>query len=475
MKNLFFLLSCFILISCNKDKITTPTDDPNTPTVLKFANETLNVGKNGGTFSVKLEANKTVKIVPSAQKQNRGVKPDIYNRINVQEQKLSTNEITLRIGASNGVLMADSTITITTPDGKDSATVVIVQEGNPEMISQDEKLKNFSTYLLAEAAHTFDLFYSVEAFYTKVTYQSWPWSTEFYQKPVSVNSPVILEMWARSYRTIRNTNLLINEKGIPDSLKASIVTLRSILYYQLALLWQNVPYVATYEIQFYPSQMAYDELLNQLSDAFRESKAMLKNKKNDTGWIFSADLAAQMQAKVLMAQKKYAEAFILLDDIIKSNRYRLLPNRNAALKKINSELIQGIFSPTGGVVPYSAIYNQLYANAEIISISRFSETVMLAAECNLKMGDNAKVASLLNMIESARGRAPKYTSPILVTMNDLQQTWLTELYGEFSYFDFLKRNNIAESVLNIQTYQKVLPIPMQELLLNPNIKQNSEY
>lgn len=68
MKNLFFLLSCFILISCNKDKITTPTDDPNTPTVLKFANETLNVGKNGGTFSVKLEANKTVKIVPSAQK-----------------------------------------------------------------------------------------------------------------------------------------------------------------------------------------------------------------------------------------------------------------------------------------------------------------------------------------------------------------------------------------------------------------------
>jgi len=43
------------------------------------------------------------------------------------------------------------------------------------------------------------------------------------------------------------------------------------------------------------------------------------------------------------------------------------------------------------------------------------------------------------------------------------------------YFAFLKRNNMAQSELDIKDYELLLPIPMGELLRNSYITQNPGY
>jgi hypothetical protein len=50
-----------------------------------------------------------------------------------------------------------------------------------------------------------------------------------------------------------------------------------------------------------------------------------------------------------------------------------------------------------------------------------------------------------------------------------------DLGMEGLYFPALKRLGKAESVLNIQSTKKLMPIPLTEINLNPNAKQNPGY
>ena len=60
-------------------------------------------------------------------------------------------------------------------------------------------------------------------------------------------------------------------------------------------------------------------------------------------------------------------------------------------------------------------------------------------------------------------------------MSAMLSLWENELKGTGTYFAFLKRNNLAEEVLNIPAYKQLLPIPWHELNTNPRIKQNPGY
>lgn len=46
---------------------------------------------------------------------------------------------------------------------------------------------------------------------------------------------------------------------------------------------------------------------------------------------------------------------------------------------------------------------------------------------------------------------------------------------ELGFSQFLKRNDLAESELGIKAYQKLFPIPEQQLHINPNLAQNPGY
>ena len=473
MKGVTIFALVLLLLSCGKEKIQ-PDPDPhsNGPVVLKFATDAIRVAKTGGVYTVKIDANTKFRAAASPL-QGTGGKPDIYTDIRITEQNFSTNQMTIRVAASTGTLMKDSTLTITTPDGKDSAHVIITQEGDPAMMPFDEKLKNFTNYIMGKTAETFDLFYTVEAIYTKTANLSW--AASFYNKPVPVDSKTVEDMWAKAYHTIRSINVLINEPEMPDSLKASYTALRSIIYAQMLTLWKNIPYIATYEIQYTPSQMAYEEVLRELVSKLTQSRLYLKKGKTDDVVLISSDGAAQALAKLLMLQEKFPEALALLNEIIASKKYTLAASRDVVFKKSNPELLQGMLIPERtGIAGTTNYFEELHPQAEIFPVAIYRETMALAAECNLRLGDKIKASALLNQIETAKGLLPKYNEAT-ISMNDIQKVFETDLQGVFSYFDFLKRINMAEAVLGIKAYQVVLPIPLRELLLNPKILQNQGY
>ena len=98
---------------------------------------------------------------------------------------------------------------------------------------------------------------------------------------------------------------------------------------------------------------------------------------------------------------------------------------------------------------------------------------MMAAECAYRLGNNSEAVNYYNKVAGSRGAA--IISSTTDFMSAMLSLWENELKGTGTYFAFLKRNNLAEEVLNIPVYKQLLPIPWQELAKNPNIMQNPGY
>jgi hypothetical protein len=130
-----------------------------------------------------------------------------------------------------------------------------------------------------------------------------------------------------------------------------------------------------------------------------------------------------------------------------------------------------------------------------LRIMRYAEVILLAAEANLEAGNTAMALKQINMI---RNRA-KLSSLTSVTLDDIKTEKRLELWMENTRYQDLVRWGDAETVLKNQgaeipsftengvvwNYQnsdygfkaknKLLPIPMKELELNPNMSQNENW
>jgi hypothetical protein len=107
-------------------------------------------------------------------------------------------------------------------------------------------------------------------------------------------------------------------------------------------------------------------------------------------------------------------------------------------------------------------------------IVRFAEMYLIRAEA---LG-NLKGLADLNFLRQKRGLA--VLAPIQVsTSNDFINAILNERRAELNfeghrYFDLARKRKI-KSVLNIEDFRSVFPIPNREIIANPNLKQNPGY
>lgn len=140
---------------------------------------------------------------------------------------------------------------------------------------------------------------------------------------------------------------------------------------------------------------------------------------------------------------------------------------------------------------YDASYFQVlqYINLRVM---RYAEVLLLAAEANLESGNTQKALECINQVRT-RAQLPSLTS---LTLDDVKKEKRLELCIESVRFQDLVRWGDAETVLKdqghkIPTYSstgvtypvenntygfkakhKLLPIPLKEMELNPNMKQN---
>ncbi len=471
------LLDLRYFVDWDKDGIAgNELGDINAEKILEFEVDTLFVPKSGGEFKVKINANipfsgnyPSFSPIPGVSIDYNPIR-EIYTNIMIIDKNLIGNEIIIKIAASDGAFMNDSDISVYSYDGKTKATLVIKQEGDLSKLS-NKQIQVFSPFITA-SYDAFDLNFTTEALYTQSVHlpadgyfnQNWE---QFYENKINSSSSVLGSIWSGNYQAIGRLNILITYNELPGSLKSSFLTLRSILYYQTTILWGNIVYIENNDPNnIYIPQSKENEVYEKLSSVLEKERNLLSDEKQ-TVLPFSRDLANATLAKILMHQKKHSEALELLEIIINSNKYQLESSREKALQKNSNELIYYT------LLPENSNYKKVFSNKEILPMSRFTEILLLSSECAFHTGNKTKMANYLNQIEKARGRASLYSSTS--TIENIRELWRDEMAGEFSYFDFLKRNGLTETTLNIESYRRLFPIPRIEIDRNPVIIQNPGY
>lgn len=172
----------------------------------------------------------------------------------------------------------------------------------------------------------------------------WGSMNGFYEN--SSNS-FLINFWSASYNTIARANLVLKYiNNVTDPVKKPIFQgeaefIRAHMYFNLVRLWGDVPLV-TERIAYndenafkrVPAAQVYTKIISDLQDAVANLPTSWPSAS--TGRI-TKYAAEAMLAKVYLTQKDYASAKPLIDDIIASNAYQLLPNY-ADIFSLNNEM-----------------------------------------------------------------------------------------------------------------------------------------
>ncbi|MCT4645095.1 MAG: RagB/SusD family nutrient uptake outer membrane protein [Carboxylicivirga sp.] len=433
--------------------------DPNVEAKLFFEVDTIVIPATGGEFKVGIQS--TVPFKLKEEDDNLVSADDLLTKISLNSKELVDNELTLKVGPTTEPFMKNMKVFVTTLDKNLTAELTIVQEGDFTNELQNELIKS----ILTQAAETFDQSHTLEGFYTNC--YDVDNTNNWYQVTthnISVGNFNVNNTWARLYRLTHSINNIRKLTG--NTSKRYFITLHSLLNLQLTTLWGDVVYIdenhTTGEIL--PSKTIseiYSILINDLTTSIKE----LSEEKNTSMFDVSKNVPRALLAKLLINQKKYAKAKEQLDHIIASGHYTLNSSREDALNTGSTEVMYAI-NTKSFVTPQ---YSQYIESSDYLPLVQYSEVLLMSAECANQMGDQARAQEYLNQIRNRNGNTMVYA-----TGNDfmeaLKETWKNTLKGGFSYFDFLKRNDLAVSELNIEAFRQLLPIPSNE-----NIEQNDGY
>ena len=97
-----------------------------------------------------------------------------------------------------------------------------------------------------------------------------------------------------------------------------------------------------------------------------------------------------------------------------------------------------------------------------------TDVKLLYAECQIHLGNNAKASKYISEVGNING-----ISGTNVSVEGIKQ--LRKSLKLQDYFAFLKRNGLAMKELGLEKYQLLLPIPQNEIDMNPNFTQNPGY
>ncbi|WP_342383733.1 RagB/SusD family nutrient uptake outer membrane protein [Bacteroides ovatus] len=467
--------------------------DPDVPMELAFEQTELEVPKQGGTYKIKIRANVPYSFTNPLGGENVDswestsifkVTPVVYEK-QLNEQ---TKELTIKVEAAGSMLMKSEVINLYSLDGKIQSTLTICQKSDfakTEDVLSEDGLEHFRSILL-QMGEVVSYLHSIEGLYTK-TYKyssgtgSW---AMLQQSPVSSSNEELEITWEKFYALIRNVCTVdkvlkeIDMEGDLSFFLSYTASIRAALYYEMAVLWENMPYI--------DRVLSYDEgakITNStLSSTFEKAGSLLNDrsffadKKNDfssiSSMVFvSKDVPAALQAKMYLYRGEYAQALQLFEEIINSGYYQLESSRSAALSKGSKEMVYGLpLSLIGGTSGFPTL-SVLGLNDEFMPLITYTEVLLSAAECAKRINSDPKANSYLNEV-----LAKKALTPSGDFAKDLKNVWEKELKGTGTYFAFLKRNDMAVSELGLDGKRcLILPIPYREIVLSSNLIQNPGY
>ncbi|WP_080902556.1 RagB/SusD family nutrient uptake outer membrane protein [Parabacteroides sp. Marseille-P3160] len=447
--------------------------------ILKFDIDTLFVPSSGGDHKIKIETNIPISLNPiSLEEPPYSIYiPEefyIYEKDSIgysRKELTSDNYINISIRPASSRLMEPSEITIYSMDGKRSARLVIVQEGDlTKPVSFTKEGIGALSTLMDRMNNYSSLMYTMEAFYTQCWDHDFP---DYFKHRINPSDPYINDLFSESYAIINQLNIF-EERSEDRYVISAFRTLKALLYYQMEVLWGNVFYVnsTNWEENWNSRQMEAEELFPLFeSDLLYSISTFSKNNWDFTTYNMAfpnEDFPSMILIRIYMHLGKYSQALSLLKDIINKGNYSLESTRQASLKDKSKELIYAYLSESGN----QNIFRKVIEANDVIPVFSFTEVLLSIAECEYKLNNISQAVSFLNQVNKVRNIPLAQSSSFLT---DLKTAWKSELKGSGTYFPFLKRNGIATSELGIQSYQLLYPIPLSEIMRNPNAKQNPGY
>lgn len=298
----------------------------------------------------------------------------------------------------------------------------------------------------------------------------------------------IRDLWTNAYRAIRSQNLLLDKltkiyKEKYSNYIHTMSVLRVYTYFTLINCWGNVPFVdeQNYDnmdlisrIRRTPEEQILSVLVNDMLNA----EKILPNTEVINGSIcFSKSFAQLLLAKIYTYQKNYSKALEYTTKIIESGHFSLSSNTiDIYENNSNEELITKLLTT---YVEYGNSQNQnwitLIQKGRYLPFARYAEVILLASENNLRIGNANNATYFLNLLRKRNNRSLLNNNETKEIENAILDEYKQDLGKEGVYFFALKRLDKAKMVLNIESYKELFPIPMNDIMSNPNITQNEGY
>lgn len=328
-----------------------------------------------------------------------------------------------------------------------------------------------------------------------------------------------------------------NSSGISTTdknrIKGEALLIRSLVYFYLCQIYGAAPFVTTtdYTVNQSLGKISEAEMLTQIQNDLVVAVTLLEDSYNNAERIYPNKKAAQMVlAAVLMQQRKWAEGEQQLKTILQSPLYTWEPDISKTFKKTGKHIIWQL-KPLQANEPTEEAFTYYFAAAAPMSyglsanlmqsflpsdlrrqqwikeitinqqvyyrcdkyknindntdeysiVFRLEEVYLLLAEALAQQKKDGEAIPYINMIRQKAGNTPLNS----LSNEDLLKEIIEENRREFftekgNRFITLKRNkkmNILNGVKpNWQTFHEVWPLPLSEIMLNPNLNpQNTGY
>lgn len=294
--------------------------------------------------------------------------------------------------------------------------------------------------------------------------------------PIRSSEPNIHNCWIDSYQALNMIARLYRADAMYRAVYSPYLNVyRDLCYYQLLTWWGGVVvipntgfdgYVDSYVSRTSESgilQMLEEELLDAIKDLDEKKCVAFATNANDALFV-SKDVARILLAKVYMYQQKWAAASELLQQVVDKNIYSMekVPTKYTSE---NKDLILALKFGNGSRA------SRVYVDGspeDVVPIMTTTDVKLLYAECEIHLGNNAKASKYISEVGNING-----ISGTNVSVEGIKQ--LRKSLKLQDYFAFLKRNGLAMKELGLEKYQLLLPIPQNELMVNPNLTQNPGY
>lgn len=361
---------------------------------------------------------------------------------------------------------------------------------------------------------------------------------DVYFNQVQPTNSIVLSTWTAAYKQIYAANAIVQgvENSISlnqtdkNQIKGEAIFIRSLIYFYLQQVFGEIPYTTSLDYEYNRSLQKSEEsqLLDQLTLDLTESISLLNDDYRQPERIYiNRKVAEILLAKIYLTLGNYSNAETVVNSILQSPLYSFQHDIDEVFHNNSNHILWQLYPMVSSFPTWEAIFfyfedapHSFALSSDLINsfdnidlrkthwiksvtvgeqtwyrpfkyknndenfneysvVFRLEEVYFIMAEALFKQNRISEAVAYINPTRIRAGLEPLTNLSYEEFANELANEKRKEFFTEFGHrFVDLKRWNQLNVLTLIKpnwlTYKKVWPIPLSELVLNPNLNPQNE-